>query len=631
MAGNEIKIVIAGHVDHGKSTLVGRFLCDTGQMPADRKEKIEKRCKKDGKRFEFAFLLDAFEEEQDQGITIDATEIRWSFGGKRFLLIDTPGHREFSKNMVTGASKADAAIILLDAGEGIREQFRRHSHILAMLGIENIIVAVNKMDLAAYNARRFAAIKKEAGGFLARIGIPPAAVIPICALHGENLVQKSPRMPWYAGKPLAGALLDLKATRNTGLEPFRFSIQDVYKSGGKRIYAGRVESGILRKGREVEFLPSGKGTCVKTIEKWREPGIKTAKHGDCVGITLAEPLPVERGEVAVGRKQRAIVSDLVRANIFWMGDQPLTAGRGYKFRLAAQEAGCRLVSVENVIDADTFEKMDASEDAIARNNMGDVTLQLDRPLVYDEFSKVAAMGRFVLVDGERVSGGGIILGDTRAGFPGREIKDRKVFTEKSGITKEARKKRNGHPGFAIWLTGLPGSGKSTIARELEKRLFETGVQVYALDGDNIRHGINRDLGFSSADRAENIRRLSEIAGLFSDAGLAVITAFISPFESDRKKARETIGAANFIEVFVDCPLEVCEKRDPKGLYKKARRGEILNFTGVHAPYEKPVRPDITLRTDKIDAIAAVKKIIDFLERKGKTGTSGRRDPAYEKK
>ena len=617
MTDTEIKIVIAGHVDHGKSTLVGRLLCDTGQVQADRKEKIEKRCKKDGRRFEFAFLLDAFEEEQDQGITIDSTEIRWHFGGRRFLLIDTPGHREFSKNMVTGASRADAAIIILDAGEGIQEQFRRHSHILAMLGVGNIIVAVNKMDTVAYSARKFLAIKNEACEFLAKIGIPPAAVIPICAIHGENLVRKSRKMPWYTGKPLAGALLGIKVTRNTGLEPLRFSIQDVYKFDEKRIYAGRIESGIIRKGQEIRFLPSGKATSVKTIEKWLEPGIKTAKHGECVGITVAEQLFVERGEVAVGLKHAPVVSDIVRANIFWMGDRPLAAGRAYKLRLAAQEASCRLVSVENVIDAATFEKMDASENTIAKNNMGDVTLQLDRPLVYDNFSKVAAMGRFVLVDGYRVSGGGIILGDTRAMFPGREMKNREIFREKSGVTKEVREKRNGHAGFTVWLTGLPGSGKSTIARELEKKLFEAGVQVYVLDGDNIRHGINRDLGFSSADRVENIRRLSEIAGLFSDAGLAVITAFISPFESDREQARQTIGARNFIEVFVDCPLQVCEKRDPKGLYKKARHGGILNFTGVHAPYERPARPDLALRTDKIDAGAAVNKIIAFLKSEGK--------------
>lgn len=613
----EIKIVVAGHVDHGKSTLVGRLLCDTGQVQADRKKKVERKCKKDGKRFEFAFLLDAFEEEQDQGVTIDATEIRWEFGGRSFLLIDTPGHKEFSKNMVTGASRADAAILLIDASEGIREQFRRHGHILAMLGIKHIIVAVNKMDLAECSARKFAALKTEATAFLAGVGIPPAAVIPVSAVHGDNLLKKSRKMPWYAGKTLAGALLDIRVTRNAGSEPLRFSVQDIYKFDDKRIYAGRVESGIIRKGETVKFLPSGQTARVRTIERWREPGAKSAKHGDCVGITLSDQLFVERGEVAVGQAHAPEVADTVRANIFWMGDRPLKAGREYRLRLAAQEAGCRLVSVENVIDAETFEKVDASGDEIARNNMGDVTLQLDKPLVHDAFAKAPAMGRFVLADDGRVAGGGIILTDAQVRFSWREIKDRKIFSEKSGVTKEARAKRNGHPGFALWLTGLPGSGKSTLARELEKQLFGMGAQVYTLDGDNIRHGINRDLGFSSQDRAENIRRLSEIAALFSDAGLAVITAFISPFGSDREKARKTIGAKNFIEVFVDCPLEVCERRDPKGLYKKARRGELLNFTGVHSPYERPVKPDITLRTDRMDPGEAVRKIFALLKRRGK--------------
>lgn len=617
MAGTDIKIVIAGHVDHGKSTLVGRLLCDTGQVHADRKKKVEQKCKKDGKRFEFAFLLDAFEEEQDQGVTIDATETRWEFGGRRFLLIDTPGHREFSKNMVTGASRADAAILLIDAAEGIREQFRRHGHILAMLGIKHVIVAVNKMDLAECNARKFAAIKSEASAFLSGIGITPAAVIPVSAVHGDNLLKKSRKMPWYSGKTLAGALLAIKVARNAASEPLRFSVQDVYKFDDKRIYAGRVESGVIKKGEQVKFLPSGQTARVKTIEKWREPGAKTAKNGDCVGITLSDQLFVERGEVATGPLHAPEVGDTVRANIFWMGERPLKAGREYRFRLAAQEAACRLVSVENVIDAETFEKIDAAGDEIARNNMGDVTLQLDKPVVHDAFAKAPAMGRFVLADDGRVSGGGIILADTHVRFSWKEIKERKIFSERSGVTKDARAKRNGHPGFALWLTGLSGSGKSTIARGLEKRLFEMGAQVYTLDGDNIRHGINRDLGFSSQDRAENIRRLSEIASLFSDAGLAVITAFISPFESDRQNARKTIGAKNFIEVFVDCPLEICEKRDPKGLYKKARRGEILNFTGVHSPYERPSKPDLTLRTDRLDPDEAVLTIIEHLKRSGK--------------
>ncbi len=622
MPGADIKIVIAGHVDHGKSTLVGRLLSDTGQIPEDRKSKVEKICRAAGKRFEFAFLLDAFEEEQAQGVTIDYTEIRWRFGGRRFLLIDTPGHKEFSKNMVTGASRADAAVILLDAAEGIREQFRRHSHILAMLGLDRVVVAVNKMDLVAYDERRFAEIDSEVRSFLGKIGLPPAAVVPLCSIRGENLLEPASSMPWYKGLPLSGELLRLKPAKKAGQNPLRFSVQDVYKFDEKRIFAGRVESGVVKKGQKILFLPSGKETRVKTIENWPGPGAAAAVRGVCAGLTLEDPLFIERGEIGVdgpaGGKDRTapFVSDIVPANIFWMGERPLAPGITYKFRLATQETGCRLVSVENVVDAATFEKLDQAEDSIARNNMGDVTLKLDKPLVFDEFSRIDVMGRFVLADDGRVCGGGIILKDARERLRYKGIKKRALFTEKSGVTREAREKRNGHPGFTVWFTGLSGSGKSTLARELEKELFGRGAQVYVLDGDNVRQGINKDLGFSSADRVENIRRLGEIAKLFSDAGLAVITAFISPFESDREAARRVVGAKRFVEVFLDCPLRVCERRDPKGLYKKARLGKIMNFTGVHSPYEPPSRPDITLRTDKLGVGAAVEKITGYLKKRG---------------
>jgi bifunctional enzyme CysN/CysC len=616
MPGADLKIVIAGHVDHGKSTLVGRLLSDTGQVPEDRKVKVEKICRQTGKRFEFAFLLDAFEEEQAQGVTIDYTEIRWHFKGTRFLLIDTPGHKEFSKNMVTGASRADAAVILLDAAEGIREQFRRHSHILAMLGLDKIVVAVNKMDLIGYDKRRFAAIDAEVRSFLGKIGIPPAAVVPLCSIRGENLLAPAASMPWYRGRSLAAELLRLKPGKKAARLPLRFSVQDVYKFDEKRIYAGRVESGTITKGQKIKFLPSGKETRVKTIEMWPGPGARTAARGECAGLTFEDPLFLERGEIGVDSRPAPFVSDIVPANIFWMGERPLTPGLSYTFRLATQETGCRLVSVENVIDAATFEKLDAAEDSIARNNMGDVTLKLDKPLVFDEFAKIDVMGRFVLADEGRVCGGGIVLKDARERLRYQGVKSRALFTEKSGITREAREARNGHPGFTVWFTGLSGSGKSTIARELEKKLFAGGAQVYVLDGDNIRQGINKDLGFSSADRVENIRRLGEIARLFSDAGVAVITAFISPFGSDRDLARGAIGAGRFVEVFLDCPLKVCEERDPKGLYKKARQGEIVNFTGVHSPYEAPVAPDLTLRTDKVSAAAAVGTIIEFLKKRG---------------
>lgn len=623
MDDTDFKIAIAGHVDHGKSTLVGRLLSDSGQVPDDRKEKVEKICRQTGKRFEFAFLLDAFEEEQAQGVTIDYTEIRWRFGGRRFLLIDTPGHREFSKNMVTGASRADAAVLLLDAAEGIREQFRRHSHILAMLGLDRLVVAVNKMDVISYDARRFAEIDSEVRSFLGKIGLPPAAVVPVCAIRGENLLRPAAGMPWYRGRPLARELLRLKPGKSAGPGPLRFSIQDVYKFDEKRIYAGRVESGKVKKGQKILFLPSGKETRVGTIENWPGPGAGAAGRGECAGLTLKDPVFLERGEIGVdpgppgGRGGAApFVSDIVPANIFWMGERPLAPGVSYSFRLAAQETGARLVSVENVIDASTFEKLDASEDSIAKNNMGDVTFKLDRPLVFDEFSRVDATGRFVVADEGRVCGGGIILKDAGKRLRYQGIKNRALFTEESGVSRAAREKRNGHPGFAVWFTGLSGSGKSTIARELEKKLFGLGVQVYVLDGDNVRQGINRDLGFSSADRVENIRRLGELARLFSDAGMAVITAFISPFGSDRAIARRAIGAGRFIEVFLDCPLEICEKRDPKGLYKKARLGKLMSFTGVHSPYEAPLRPDITLRTGEITAGDAVEAVVKFLKKRG---------------
>ncbi|MFA6434554.1 MAG: adenylyl-sulfate kinase [Elusimicrobiales bacterium] len=618
MTDTEIRIAIAGHVDHGKSTLVGRLLSDTGQVAEDRKAKVEKICRRTGRPFEFAFLLDAFEEERSQGVTIDYTEIRWRFGRRRFLLIDTPGHREFSKNMATGASRADAAVLLLDAAEGLREQFRRHSRILAMLGIRKIIVAVNKMDLVAYDKRRFSVISSEARSFLGGLGLRPNAVIPLCSISGENLLRPAPAMPWYRGRPLARELLRFQHGKKDGPGPLRFSIQDVYKFDDKRIYAGRVESGTVKKGMKITFLPSGRTTCVRDIETWPGPGAETAGRGECAGLTLKDPLFLERGEIGVARPARGrglppFVSNLTRANIFWMGDRPLSPGTACKFRLTTQETACRLVSVENVIDPATFEKTDANEGSIAANNLGEVTLKLDTPLVFDEFAKIAGTGRFVLAEHGRVCGGGIILANA-----GREPlsgvgNGREPSSEKSGVAAAAREKRNGHPGFTVWFTGLSGSGKSTLARALEKKLFESGAQAYVLDGDELRRGINRDLGFSSADREENIRRAGEIAGLFAGAGMAVITAFISPFGSGRAAARAVSDRGRFVEAYLACPLEICARRDPKGLYKKARLGAIRDFTGIHSPYEVPSRPELTLRTDKMSVEESVEKIVKFLK------------------
>lgn len=610
MNEKEIKIVIAGHVDHGKSTLVGRLLSDSGQIPHDRREKVEIKCRKSGKPFEFAFLLDAFEEEQNQGITIDAVEIRWEFRGRRFLLIDTPGHKEFSKNMATGASRAEAAIMLLDAKEGLKEQFRRHASILAMLGIKNVFVAVNKMDLISYAAARFYELQTEITDCLHKAGLEAIGVIPVCAFRGENLIKKSPAMHWYKGKTLGEALLALKtAVESAG--PLRFSVQDVYKSGEKRIYAGRIEAGFLRRGDRIKFLPAGLVSRVITIEKWPATGLKSAVKNDSIGITLADPLFLERGAVGSAPDTLPQASDRLKADIFWMGVKPLSQFGRYKFRLAAQEADCRLDSVLREIDASTFAVTGTAPKIVRRDNMGEVSLRLGKPLVMEPFSKTEAMGRFVLAEDGRIVGGGIITGV--GAQPDKSAAGGNICLENRFLTRRNREERNGHKGFVIWLTGFSGSGKSTIAALVEKKLFLEGAQVYALDGDNLRLGLNGDLGFSPGERAENIRRAAQTARLFSEAGLIVLAAFISPYKSDREKARRIIGAENFAEIFIDCPLEVCAERDIKGLYKKAIAGEIKNFTGVSAPYEKPVKPDLAILSGRQSPEQAVQAIIKLLK------------------
>lgn len=623
-AGGITRIVVAGHVDHGKSTLVGRLLCDTGQIPCDRKEKVRRICEKTGRRFEFAFLLDAFEEEQKQGITIDSSEIGWRFKGRTFIFIDTPGHKELLKNMVTGASRADAAILLLDASEGIRDQFRRHSYILKMLGLAKVIVAVNKMDVVSYSAGVYKKVDSEVRDFFKKNGISPVAVVPLCALNGDNVFEKSAKMKWYKGGTLCEAVYGSCSGAAAPAGPLRFSVQDVYKAGEKRICAGRVESGVLKAGQKIRFSPSGETTVVRSIEKWNEPARSRAREGESIGITLSDPVLVERGAVGSAMERPPNVSDLLHANIFWMGDLPMSAGKVYSLKLAAQEVNCRIDSIEKVINASTFEEIKSAGNSVAKNDVGSIVIKLEKPLAFDEFSGNAPMGRFVVADGGRVCGGGIVVKDSLRRAPVSEKRRTgRVFLEKSRVTGEEREKRNSHRAFVIWLTGLSGAGKSTVAKELEKALFTNNAQVFFLDGDNIRSGINRDLGFSSQDRLENIRRVGEIARLFADAGIITVTAFISPYGEDREMARKIIGPARFIEVFLDCPLEVCAGRDLKGLYKKARKGEILNFTGVNAPYEKPKNPDITIRTDKMTVKESVDEILEYLRARKGIAQAGR--------
>lgn len=597
-----LRIAVAGYVDHGKSTVIGRLLSDTSQVREDRFNKVKKICENSGKRFEFAFLLDALEEEQQQGITIDVTEVPWLYEGREYIIIDTPGHREFLKNMVGGASRADAAVLVVDVHEGLKEHFHRQVAVMALLGVPKIIVALNKMDLVEWSEQAYHQREEELDVLFKNAGLKPPQVIPIAAWSGANLLSKAPEMPWYKGAPLAQALSDLPPVSGEELASLRFPIQDVYKFEDKRIYVGRVESGLLSVGQKIKFLPSGRESVIETIEVHGEPERKSAKPGDAVGLTLVDPLFLQRGELGFDPQTPPRVSRSITADLFWLAPKPLTAGKSYAFRCGNAELLAQVEAIESVMNSETLAQGEGAE--LEAGGIGRVRLLLDKPVAHDFFKDNEKTGRFVLVEDHRVAGGGRILPDQRA----------YLSTELSEVTATERAKRFGHPGFVVWSTGLSGSGKSTIMRELEKQLFKQGRNVFVLDGDNVRQGICSDLGFSDADRLENNRRVAEVAKLFADAGVIVLSAFLSPFVENRRLAREIIGEERFIEVFVDCPLEVCEQRDPKQLYSMARQGEVSQFTGFSSPYEPPTAPDVHLKTDSKsigDCVATLKSHVDY--------------------
>jgi len=607
-----VKVVFVGHVDHGKSTLIGRILHDTGSLPKGKVEEIKKACAAEGMEFEFAFLLDALLEEQKQNVTIDTTEIPFRTSRRRYAIIDAPGHKEFLKNMITGASRADAAILVISADEGVREQSRRHAYLLSMLGIKNIIVVVNKMDLVDYSEKRFHEIEQEYRKFLQELGLNARTFIPASAKDGENVARSSMKMKWYCAADVLEAL-DLLEPRKPDTDlPLRFCIQDVYRFDGRRIIAGRIETGTLRAGDQLVFSPANKSSVVASIERWNAPPTEPAVAGDSVGITLAEQIFVERGYVASHQDETPIETNRFHADLFWIAREPLRSGHFYDLRLATQQVKCQIVSIEQVVDSSTLETKTDGREQLERNEIGRLTIQTRSPLVVDNHERVPNLGRFVIIDDGQICGGGTIFGGV---YTDRTVaKSKNIFWTEGKITPRTRAMRSGHRGAVVWLTGLSGAGKSTIAQSLERDLFQHGMHTYVLDGDNIRHGLNSNLGFSPDDRVENIRRVSEVAKLMADAGAVVSTAFISPYRMDRRRAREIAleGNAEFIEVFVDAPLEVCEARDPKNLYKKARAGEIREFTGIDAPYEAPDDPEIVVHTDEQTVDESVATILEQL-------------------
>lgn len=606
--------------------MIGRIFHDTKSLPDGKEEQIRRACREEGMEFEYAFLLDALLEEQAQNVTIDTTQLQFKTAKRTYVIIDAPGHKEFLKNMVTGAAGADAAVLVIAANEGVQEQSRRHAYLLSLLGIGQVVVAVNKMDLVDFSREVFEKIVAEFGAFLGKIGIEAKAFIPISARSGINIATRrgtladadsagGPKDPMdWSDAPTLLAMLDTFDLPVAADDlPLRFPVQDVYRFDSRRIIAGRVETGTLRVGDTLVFSPNNKSSVVASIEKWNSPSGTSAKSGESIGITLVEQIFVERGHIASHEADAPIESNRFKARIFWMGKRNLVVGERYKLKLATQELDAEVSSIERLIDVATLEAVPDADGYIARNSVAEVTIQTRGALVFDNADRNPLLGRFVIIDQRHVAGGGIIYGGS---YPDRaKVKSQNIFWSEGEVTAQKRALRDGHRGAVVWLTGLSASGKSTLSRALECALFNLNMRVYVLDGDNVRHGLNSNLGFSPGDRVENIRRVAEVARLMGDAGIVTITAFISPYRHDRQRAREIAleGGVEFLEIFVDAPVEVCERRDPKGLYKKARSGEIKEFTGISAPYEAPLDPELVVHTDRETLDESVARIIELLK------------------
>jgi bifunctional enzyme CysN/CysC len=608
-----LRVVFVGHVDHGKSTLIGRIFYDTKSLPDGKVEQIQAACKEEGMEFEYAFLLDALLEEQAQNITIDTTQIQFRTEKRPYVIIDAPGHKEFLKNMITGAASADAAVLLIAANEGIQEQSKRHGYLLSLLGIKQVVVAVNKMDLVDYRQDVFEQVVQDYTVFLREIGMEARQFVPVSARNGFNVATpERTEIPWYTGPTITDMLDSFEPPKPLHHLPLRFPIQDIYRFDDRRILAGRVEAGTINVGDTLIFSPGSKTGVVKSIEVWSAPEKKSARAGESIGITLTEQIFVERGHIGSLQEDAPIESNRFKARLFWMGKSNLAIGQRTKLKLTTQELDAEIVSIERIIDASTLEVLSGERGFIARNDVAEVTIQVRGALAFDNADRNALLGRFVLLEGRQVGGGGIIFGGIYTDRT--QPKSANIFWSEGTVTSKRRFARNGHKGAVVWLTGLSGSGKSTLSNALERELFNLGIQTYILDGDNVRHGLNSNLGFSPEDRVENIRRVAEVAKLLGDAGVVVITAFISPYQNDRRKARAIAVEAgvDFYEIYVKADVATCEERDPKGLYKKARSGEIQEFTGVSAPYEAPENPEIVVETATQTVSESVAHMLDFL-------------------
>tara|TARA_R110002072_G_scaffold1559_3_gene12881 strand:- start:12993 stop:14894 length:1902 start_codon:yes stop_codon:yes gene_type:complete len=607
-----LRFITCGSVDDGKSTLIGRLLYDSKMLFDDQLAAMEsdsKRWGTQGGGVDFALLVDGLAAEREQGITIDVAYRFFSTDQRKFIVADTPGHEQYTRNMITGASTADVAVILIDARRGILTQTRRHSFLVSLIGIKQIVLAVNKMDLVGFDQATFDAIVEEYRGFAVQIGLQDITAIPLSALDGDNMISRSERTPWYKG-PTLMAYLETCEVDATHLQahPMRLPVQWVNRPNlDFRGFSGMLTSGQIRPGDRVRIQPSGKESTVKRLVAMNGD-LDVAVAGQSVTVTLADEVDVSRGNVISAADSPAEVADQFECHIVWMADQPMYVGRPYRLKIGAQLVNMNITALKHKVNVNTMEHVAATE--LALNEIAVCNISLDRPVAFEPYDNNREMGGFIMIDRqtEQTVGAGMIHFALR--------RSQNIHHQHFDIDMAARAAQKGQAPVVLWFTGLSGAGKSTIANHVERQLFAMGRHSYLLDGDNVRHGLNRDLGFTDADRVENIRRVSEVARLMIDSGLIVLTAFISPFRAERIQAKQTIGAENFYEIYIDTPLSVAEERDVKGLYKKARSGQLKNFTGIDSPYEVPAAPSLTVFTENETAEQSAAKVVAFLQEKG---------------
>ena len=608
-----LRFITCGSVDDGKSTLIGRLLYDSKMIFEDQLASLEADSKKvgtQGQEIDFALLVDGLAAEREQGITIDVAYRFFATEKRKFIVADTPGHEQYTRNMVTGASTADVAVILIDARQGILTQTRRHSFLVHLMGIKHIVLAVNKMDLVDYDEARFDAIIADYRDFADAAGIADFTAIPLSGLKGDNVTQKSDAMAWYDGPALLPYLEELEITQSdVRQDAFRMPVQWVNRPNlDFRGFSGQIVSGVIHPGDAVRLVPSGKNTQIDKIVAMAPDGtmdeLPSAQAGQSVTLTLAEELDCSRGDMIATADAPPAAADQFEARLVWMDEDALLPGRQYKLQLGKQSVNASVQKPKYVINVNNLEHLAAK--TLTLNDIGVVEINADAPLVFEPFEDNPSLGSFILIDKmthATVAAGMIHFALRRA---------QNVHWQAADIDRTAHAQLKNQKPLVLWFTGLSGSGKSTIANEVEKRLHLMNRHTILLDGDNVRHGLNKDLGFTEADRVENIRRIGEVAKLMTDAGLIVLTAFISPFRAERDMVRAMLPEGEFVEIFVDTPLDVAEERDVKGLYKKARAGELKNFTGIDSPYEAPENADIVVNTTEATAEQAAVKIIEAL-------------------